>query len=189
MQPATVPRINLISRFEVKKEVFLKSRIIGMPLHFSRSVRWCYTIKGHLDIFIGQIPCCCRSPRHWQHSVSPAFYLQHTAFCSIWYFRLGVKYIKVWWRIICGFWSSRMFLWTPGFNFYFRVGWAHSGPMQSPSSYFTSYAIPHTTERYPRKSLQWLSLPTYNILPVTLRIAFWVATMYHYNNSMSSINY
>lgn len=58
-----------LTRFGIEKEVFLKSRIIGMPLHFSpSSVRRYYTIRGHLAIFIGQIPCCCRSPWHWQHS-------------------------------------------------------------------------------------------------------------------------
>ena len=131
MHLSPTPRINLITRPGIKKGFFLKSKIVGMPLHVSlSSIRWHYTIKCHLDNFTGQIPRCCRSPLT-TFTVSAAFYLRHIAFCSIWYFRLGVKYIEVSWRIICGFWSSRMFLLTPGFNFYFRVAWAHSGPMQS----------------------------------------------------------
>lgn len=94
-------------------------------------------------------------------TLSPAFSLWHIAFCSIWYFRLGVKYIKVHWRIICGFWSSRMFLCIPGFNSYFRAAWAHGGPMQPSILLFHQQRhSAHNWENYPRKSLQWFSLLT-----------------------------
>lgn len=157
MHLAPMPRINSITRFGIKKEVFLKSRIIGMPLYFSSSsVRWHYTIKGHLAIFIGQIPCCCRSPWDWQHSQSLLLSTSDTLlFVVFGILDLDLSTLKYVGGLSVAFEA-------PGCSsepldlISISVAWAHSGPMQSSILLFHQLRnTAHNWERYPRKSLWW----------------------------------
>lgn len=146
-----------------------------MSLRFSpASVRWHYAIKGHLDIFIGQIPCCCRSPQQRQHSHSLLLSLSDTLLFVV----FGILDLEL---------STLKYI--GGLSVAFEAPGCSSAPLDlipiselpeltvapcsPPSSCFTSNATPHTTGRVTQEnhSSGSLYLLIYNPLPGTLRKA------------------
>lgn len=149
MHLAPMPRINSITRFGIKKEVFLKSRIIGMPLYFSSSsVRWHYTIKGHLAIFTGQIPCCCRSPWDWQHSQSLLLSTSDTLlFVVFGILDLDLSTLKYVGGLSVAFEAPGCSSEPLDLISISELPELTVAPCSPPSSCFTSYATLHTIER------------------------------------------